>query len=93
MSKSFDVTYCSIAGRNYVSYAQTTYELVEDFKCSGEGSIIYSTSDIKPIPYEPDTGNQLVFNPDLFNVVVGVLLVTFIVGHSAGRIVRYLGKR
>lgn len=35
----------------------------------------------------------LQFNSELFNLVVGVLLITFITGHSAGRIVRWLGKK
>lgn len=85
--------YCSVDGRNYTSGVKTKYILTSSNSCNGSIGISYSTSEIKPIPFEPDAGNQLIFNPNLFNIVVGTLLVTFIVGHSAGRIVRYLGKR
>ena len=36
---------------------------------------------------------NLQFNSDLFNLVVGALLLTFVTGHSTGRIVRWLGKK
>lgn len=55
-------------------------------KCSG---FIVPTAD----EYKLMTDMTLQFNPDLFNLVVGILLITFITGHSAGRIVRWLGKK
>jgi len=52
------------------------------------GYIIPSASE-----YKSFINPVLEINVGVFNLVVGSLFVTFIVGHSTGRIVRYLGKR
>ncbi|PSU02971.1 hypothetical protein C9I92_25015 [Photobacterium ganghwense] len=45
------------------------------------------------VEYQSFINPSLEIDVELFNLVSGALLVTFITGHVLGRIVRYLGKR
>ncbi|HIF9198484.1 TPA: hypothetical protein ACX6PX_003805 [Photobacterium damselae] len=65
---------------------QVSAELTTPSACTGY--LVPSATE-----YQAMNDLTLQFNSEVFNSVLGWLLVTFVVGHSTGRIVRYLGKK